>query len=70
VWIGAAAGAGVGFLVGFVAGLAKAGSGWSHEPVTSPSCPQTGGDHGTRGGQLRQASCARGQLSIHSPGAV
>jgi hypothetical protein len=41
VWIGAAAGAGVGFLVGFVAGLTKAGPGWSHEPVTSLSCPQT-----------------------------
>jgi hypothetical protein len=38
---GAAAGAGVGFPVGFVAGLAKAGTGWSHEPVTSPSCPKT-----------------------------
>jgi hypothetical protein len=36
VWIGAAAGAGVGFLVGFVAGLAKAGNGWSPEPATCP----------------------------------
>ena len=39
VWIGAAAGAGVGFLIGFVTGLAKAGSGWSSEPANSPPCP-------------------------------
>jgi hypothetical protein len=38
VWIGAAAGAGVGFLIGFVAGLAKAGTGWGAEPATFPSC--------------------------------
>lgn len=37
-WIGAAAGAGVGFLIGFAAGLGKAGSGWSPEPATSPAC--------------------------------
>src|SRR5512132_177109 len=30
-WIGAAAGAGLGFVIGFVAGLAKAGPGWSPE---------------------------------------
>jgi hypothetical protein len=35
-----AAGAGVGFLVGFVTGLAKAGRAWSAEPATSPACPQ------------------------------
>jgi hypothetical protein len=39
VWIGAAAGAGVGFLIGFVAGLAKAGGGWSAESAASPPCP-------------------------------
>ena len=38
VWIGAAAGAGVGFLIGFAAGLARAGSGWTPEPVFSPAC--------------------------------
>jgi hypothetical protein len=38
VWIGAATGAG--FLIGFVTGLAKAGSSWSPEPTTSPACPQ------------------------------
>ena len=32
------AGAGVGVLIGFVAVLAKAGSGWSAEPATSPAC--------------------------------
>ncbi len=35
-WIGAAAG--VGFVIGFVAGLAKAGTGWSPEPATPPAC--------------------------------
>jgi len=39
VWIGAAAGAGVGLLIGFATGLAKAGTGWSPEPTTSPPCP-------------------------------
>jgi hypothetical protein len=38
VWIGAAAGAGMGLLIGFVTGLAKAGTGWSAEPATSPTC--------------------------------
>jgi hypothetical protein len=38
VWIGAAAGAGVGFLVGFVTGIAKAGTSWSPEPTTPPTC--------------------------------
>jgi len=38
VWIGAAAGAGMGFLIGFATGLAKAGSGWSPEPAASPAC--------------------------------
>ena len=41
VWIGAATGAGVGFLIGFVTGLAKAGAGWSPEPASSPPCPLT-----------------------------
>jgi hypothetical protein len=35
-----AAGAGVGFLIGFVTGLATAGTGWSPEPATSPACPE------------------------------
>jgi hypothetical protein len=39
VWIGATASAGVGFLIGFVAGLARTGSGWTPEPVFSPACP-------------------------------
>jgi hypothetical protein len=29
----------VGFLIGFVAGLAKVGTGWSPESATSPACP-------------------------------
>ena len=37
--IGAAAGAGLGFLIGFTASLVKAGSGFSAEPATSPACP-------------------------------
>jgi hypothetical protein len=37
VWIAAAAGADVGFLIGFVTGLAKAGTGWSPEPATPPA---------------------------------
>jgi hypothetical protein len=39
VWIGAAAGASMGFLIGFVTGLAKAGSGFSVEPASTPPCP-------------------------------
>jgi hypothetical protein len=38
-WIGAAAGAGVGFLFGFGASLIKADSNWSVEPATPPACP-------------------------------
>jgi hypothetical protein len=30
----------VGFLIGFVTGLAKAGTGWSPEPGASSACPQ------------------------------
>ena len=38
-WIGAAAGASVGFLFGFGASLSKAGSDWSPEPVPPQPCP-------------------------------
>ena len=38
-WIGAAAGAGLGFLIRFVTGLAKAGSGFGAEPAAPPRCP-------------------------------
>jgi hypothetical protein len=34
----ASGGAGVGLLIGFVAGLGKAGTGWSPEPATTPAC--------------------------------
>jgi hypothetical protein len=33
------AGARLGFLIGFTAGLVKAGSGFSGEPAASPACP-------------------------------
>lgn len=38
-WIEAAAGAGLGFLIRFVTGLAKAGSGFGAEPAAPPRCP-------------------------------
>lgn len=38
-WITVAAGAGVGFLIGFAADLAEAGRGWSPEPAAPPPCP-------------------------------
>lgn len=54
-WIGAAAGAGMGFLIGFVTGLTKAGSGWSPEPAASPACQTELGEATTPAEESTQA---------------